>query len=87
MMNQMVFAQVKKLVAQQFDVDASLVTTEASFRETLSADSLDLIELTMAVVQYLDLREIVDEEMRQIETVGDLVSYVEARNHAGSNHC
>lgn len=76
-MNQILFKKVKRLIVKQFNVDANLVTEEANFRETLVADSLDLIELSMAVSRYLGSREIVDEEMRQIETVGELVSYLE----------
>lgn len=80
-MNQMLFEEVKRLVVKQFNVDANLVTEEANFRETLAADSLDLVELLMVVGRYLGSREIVDEEMHQIETVGELVSYLEVTPH------
>ena len=76
-MNQALLSKVKRLVAKQFNIEADVVTAEANFRDTLMADSLDLIELTMIVAQYLELPEVVDEEMMQIKTVGQLVSYLE----------
>jgi acyl carrier protein len=52
------------------------VTLEDNFRDNLNADSLDLVELNIAVARYLDVG-IIDHEMREITTVGQLVNYVE----------
>jgi acyl carrier protein len=76
-MNPALLAKVKVIVAQQFGVDVESVTPCANFRETLSADSLELVELIMAIARCLDLRDVIDEEMRQIETVEQLVSYLD----------
>lgn len=75
----MVFEKISSLVAEQFGVDPSEVTMETSFKETLNADSLDLVELTMAVEDEFGIGEVADEELDKISTVGDLVSYIEKR--------
>ena len=69
-------AKVKKIVAEQLGVDASQVTPEASFIEDLGADSLDTVELVMALEEEFG-REIPDEEAEKLETVGDVVKYIE----------
>lgn len=70
-------------MVRQLGVDAELITADANFRETLGADSLELVELVMAVARHLELRDVNDEEMRQIETVGELVAYLEGHNGSG----
>ena len=50
---------------------------ETSFVDDLSADSLDVVELTMALEEMFDLPEVPEEELKSIATVGDLVEYVE----------
>lgn len=80
-MNGVLLSEIKALVAEQFGIDDDQVTPEADFRETLGADSLDLIELNVAVAHYLDA-DIVDGEMRKVCTVGDLVNFLEAHCRA-----
>ncbi len=71
-----VFERIKAIIVDQLGVDESKVTPEASFREHLEADSLDLVELIMAFEEEFG-GEISDEEAQAITTVGEAVAYVE----------
>jgi acyl carrier protein len=68
--------RVKKIVVEQLGVEESQVTTEASFVDDLGADSLDTVELVMALEEEFKL-EIPDEEAEKISTVGQAVKYIE----------
>jgi acyl carrier protein len=67
---------VKKIVAEQLQVDPEQIVNEASFMEDLGADSLDVVELVMALEEEFDL-EIPDEDAEKIATVGDAVTYID----------
>lgn len=69
-----VFEKVKSIVVDQLGVDEEDVTLETSFEE-LNADSLDIVELIMALEEEFDL-DIPDEEAEKIRTVGDAVNYI-----------
>ena len=69
------FEQVKKVVVEQLGVNAEEVTREASFVDDLGADSLDTVELVMALEESFST-EIPDEEAEKIRTVGDTVTYI-----------
>ncbi len=69
-------ARVKELVIEQLGVNEDAVTPEASFLEDLGADSLDIVELVMALEEEYEL-EISDEDAESIKTVQDVVSYIE----------
>jgi acyl carrier protein len=71
----MVFDKVKEIIVDQLGVDADDVTMEASFLDDLGADSLDIVELIMALEEEFDL-EIPDEEAEKFPTVGDVVEYI-----------
>ena len=71
-----VFERVKEIIVEQLDVEESEVTMEASFRDDLEADSLDVVELVMELEDEFDI-EIADEEAESINTVGDAVNYIE----------
>lgn len=71
-----VFERVKSIIVDRLDVDESKVTMEASFKEDLEADSLDVVELVMELEDAFDM-EIADEEAEKINTVGDAVNYIE----------
>ncbi len=73
------FEKVKEIVIEQLDVQADQVTEDASFIEDLGADSLDTVELVMALEENFDI-EIPDEEAEKIVTVGDAVDYIVARS-------
>lgn len=72
----MVFERIQKLICEQFLVEPETVTMETTFVDDLGADSLDVVELTMALEEEFSLPEISDEELKKIQTVGDLVEYV-----------
>lgn len=71
-----VFTRVQAIIVDQLGVDASEVTPNASFREDLEADSLDLVELIMAFEEEFG-GEISDDEAQKIQTVGEAVSYIQ----------
>jgi acyl carrier protein len=69
---------VKKIVSEQLGVDLEKVVTEASFIDDLGADSLDTVELVMALEEEFD-QEIPDEDAEKIRTVQDAISYIQER--------
>lgn len=72
----MVFEKLKKLLAEQFVVDEDTITMETSFQEDLGADSLDIVELAMAVEEEFDIPELNEEDLPSLVTVGDLTRYI-----------
>jgi len=74
----MIFEKMKKLIADQLDVEENEIKMEASFQNDLDADSLDVVELIMAIEDEFDI-EIPDEEAEKISTVKDAVEYIQ--NH------
>lgn len=71
----MILEKVKEIVAEQLGVDEDDIVPEASFIDDLGADSLDIVELIMALEEEFDM-EIPDEEAEKIVTVGDAVEYI-----------
>lgn len=71
--------RVKAIIVEQLGVGAEEVTPEASFIEDLGADSLDIVELIMALEEEYDI-EIPDEDAEKIQTVKDVISYVQERH-------
>lgn len=67
--------RVKQIVAEQLGVDADQVTNDASFMDDLGADSLDTVELVMALEEEFDI-EISDEDAEKIQTVQDAIDYL-----------
>lgn len=70
------FAKVKSIIVDQLGVDEDAVTAEASFVDDLGADSLDIVELIMALEEEFDL-QIPDEDAEKIASVQDAVSYIQ----------
>ncbi len=71
--------KVKKIIAEQLDVDAANVKPEASFVDDLGADSLDTVELVMALEEEFGI-EIPDEDAEKITTVQHAVDYINAHS-------
>lgn len=71
----MILEKIKGMVSIQFNVDDKNINLETSFRDDLNADSLDLVELIMALEDEFGL-EIEDEDLDSIKTVGDAVEYI-----------
>lgn len=72
----MIFDKVKDLVVEQLDADADKVTLDANIQDDLGADSLDVVDLVMALEDEFEV-EIPDEAVENIKTVGDIVKYIE----------
>lgn len=74
---------VKTIIAQQLKVDKSKVVSAAKFTEDLGADSLDTVELVMALEEQFNI-EIPDEDAQEIKTVQDAIDYARAKTVAGT---
>ena len=72
----MVLEKICEMVAEQFLVEKDSVTAETAFVGDLGADSLDVVELTMALEEEFSLPDTPEEELTNIVTVGDLANYV-----------
>ncbi|MBR5500797.1 MAG: acyl carrier protein [Clostridia bacterium] len=71
------FEKIRDIVVEQLGVDEDKVTMESSFVDDLGADSLDIVELVMALEEAFGV-EIPDSEAEKISTVGDVVEYVKS---------
>lgn len=70
--------KITEIICEQLSVEESQVTRDASFQESLNADSLDIVELIMAFEEGFDI-EIPDDDAEKIRTVGDAVDYITAK--------
>lgn len=70
-----IFAKVRAIIVEQLGVDEEEVTAEALFIDDLGADSLDIVELIMALEEAFEL-EIPDEDVERISSVNDAVDYI-----------
>ncbi|MCF8564396.1 acyl carrier protein [Alicyclobacillus tolerans] len=70
------FSRVKNIIVDRLGVDEGKVALEATFKDDLGADSLDVVELIMELEDEFDL-EISDDDAAKISTVGDVVTYIE----------
>jgi len=71
-----VFERIRELVAEKVGVEPEDISMETSFTDDLEADSITLFELVMAIEDEFDI-EVDDESIEKIETVGDIVRYLE----------
>ena len=71
-----IFQTMKDLVAEQFAVEPAEVTMGTSFEEDLGADSVDLVELVMAMEEEFEVGEVAEEDLGSLKTVGDAVNYI-----------
>ncbi|HAL73749.1 MAG TPA: acyl carrier protein [Clostridiales bacterium] len=72
-----IFESVQNILVEQLGVDADIVTMESNFIDDLNADSLDIVELVMAMEQEFGI-SIPDEEAEKIKTVGDAVDFIKS---------
>ena len=75
----MIFEKVCALIAEQFNVDSDSITMDTSFEDDLNADSVDLVDLTMALEEEFDIGELTEEDTASVKTVGDLVHFLQSK--------
>ena len=75
----MIFEKLTELLSEQFSVEPDSITKETSFVDDLGADSLDLVELSMALEEEFGIDELTEEETSSISTVGDLVRLIQSK--------
>ncbi len=75
----MIFEQLKTMLADQFGVEASTITMDTTFEDDLGADSLDLVDMSMALEELFGVEELTEEEIAGITSVGDLVRFLQGR--------
>ena len=71
--------KVREIIVEQLGVSADEVVAEASFIDDLGADSLDIVELVMAIEEEFDI-EVPDEEAERMQNIGDVIAYVEEKS-------
>ena len=74
----MIFEKAAALLAEQFGVEADTITMETTF-EDLGADSLDIVELSMALEEEFGLEEMEEDDLTKITNVADLVNYLKGK--------
>lgn len=74
----MTFEKIREIIVEQLGVDEAAVTLETSLMKDLEADSLDAVEIIMAIEDEFDI-EVPDEEAERFQNVGDIVKYVEEK--------
>jgi len=74
----MIFKKVAALLAEQFGLESDGITEETSF-EDLGADSVDIVELSMAMEEEFGIDEMAEEDLAKVLTVGDLVNYIQGQ--------
>ena len=72
----MIFEKVKNALAEQFEVNPDTITPETNLIDDLGADSLDVVDLVMAIEDEFSV-EIPEDEVENIKLVGDIVKYIE----------
>ena len=78
MTHEEILQKMQELVGEQFAMEPAEVTMETSFEEDLGADSVDLVELVMAMEEEFEVGEIQEEDLGGLKTVGDAVNYLAA---------
>lgn len=74
-----IFKTMQDLIAEQFAIDADEISMDSSFVDDLGADSVDLVELVMAMEEEFDIGEIDEEDLVGLKTVGDCVRYLNSK--------
>ena len=73
----MIFEKLAALIAEQFNVDVDSMTMDTSFSDDLNADSVDIVDLSMALEEEFGIDELEEDETSSIATVGDLVRFLQ----------
>ena len=73
----MIFEKLVGLIAEQFNVEADSITMETAFQDDVNADSVDIVDLSMALEEEFGIEELAEEEITTIVTVGDLVRFLQ----------
>ena len=76
------FEEIVDILAQQFGVEPDSITVETTFLDDLGADSVDLVELSMALEDEYAIGEMPEDDLSDIKTVGDLIGYIQAHTEA-----
>ena len=74
-----IFAIMRELVAEEFVMEPESVTMDTSFEDDLGANSVDLVELVMAMEERFEIEEVPEEELPALKTVGDAVRFLAER--------
>ena len=75
----MIFDILVQLLSEQFDVEPQEITLNTDLEEELGADSLDAVELALALEEEFDLENLLEEDMNKFHTVGDIVEFIQER--------
>ena len=75
----MIFDKLKEIIAEQFSVDENTITMDTAIADDLGADSLDVVELTMALEEEFDISEADEEQLASLVTVGDIFRFISSR--------
>ena len=70
------FEKIREMIAENLNIDINTITEEASFKEDLGVDSLDLFEMVMTLEEEFDV-EIPSEDLEEIKTIGDVEAYIQ----------
>ena len=73
----MILEKLQSLIADQLGVDGSGITMDTNFEEDLGVDSLDIVELSLALEEEFGIGEMSEDDLASIKTVGDLVRYLQ----------
>ena len=79
MTHEEILQKMQELVGEQFAMEPAEVTMETSFEEDLGADSVDLVELVMAMEEEFEIGETQEEDLGSLKTVGDAVNYIASK--------
>ena len=74
----MIFEKLRVLIAEQFTISVDNISMDTSFVDDLGADSLDAVELTMAIEEFFDVPEVDEDAALSFVTVGDVFRYISA---------
>lgn len=75
----MIFERLRSLIAEQFSVSEESIDMDTAFSDDLGADSLDVVELTMAIEEEFDIPEADEEVLYKLVTVGDVFRYISSK--------